>query len=184
MAKDAAPKPDPDDDKDGPAGPALDADDIALLTSYGAGPYAAKLRAAEKELKELAKAVDEACGVKESDTGLAPPSRWDLVSDKQAMGEEQPLQVSCVVGGWGGRRWGGAARRAAARIGRAARRAARHRPAPMPGATAGALAIAPGLAADPRARPGCRPTIPLSSFAGRALHQDHQPQHGRRQVRH
>jgi ATP-dependent 26S proteasome regulatory subunit len=34
------------------------------------------------------------CGIKESDTGLAPPSRWDLVSDKQMMQEEQPLQVA------------------------------------------------------------------------------------------
>ena len=32
-------------------------------------------------------------GVRESDTGLAHPSRWDLVSDKQAMQEEQPLQA-------------------------------------------------------------------------------------------
>lgn len=33
-------------------------------------------------------------GVKESDTGVAPPSLWDLVADKQAMQEEQPLQVA------------------------------------------------------------------------------------------
>jgi len=32
-------------------------------------------------------------GIKESDTGLAPPSQWDLVADKQMMQEEQPLQV-------------------------------------------------------------------------------------------
>ena len=29
-----------------------------------------------------------------SDTGLAPPSRWNLVIDKQMMQEEQPLQVA------------------------------------------------------------------------------------------
>lgn len=33
-------------------------------------------------------------GIKESDTGLAVPSQWDLVSDKQMMQEEQPLQVA------------------------------------------------------------------------------------------
>lgn len=33
-------------------------------------------------------------GVKESDTGLAAPSLWDLVADKQMMQEEQPLQVA------------------------------------------------------------------------------------------
>jgi len=32
-------------------------------------------------------------GVKESDTGLAPPSLWDLAADKQMLQEEQPLQV-------------------------------------------------------------------------------------------
>ena len=86
------PEPPPDEKDEAPI-KALDEDDIALLTAYGAGPYAAKLKAAEAELKTLAKRVDDACGVRESDTGLAPPSRWDLVSDKQAMSEEQPLQV-------------------------------------------------------------------------------------------
>jgi len=32
--------------------------------------------------------------MKESDTGLAVPSEWDLVSDKQMMQEEQHLQVA------------------------------------------------------------------------------------------
>jgi hypothetical protein len=35
-------------------------------------------------------------GVKESDTGLAPPNLWDLPADKQRMQEEQPLQVISV----------------------------------------------------------------------------------------
>lgn len=35
-------------------------------------------------------------GIKESDTGLAAPSQWDLVSDKQMMQEEQPLQVRAI----------------------------------------------------------------------------------------
>jgi len=33
-------------------------------------------------------------GVKELDTGLAPPNLWDLAADKQRMGEEHPLQVA------------------------------------------------------------------------------------------
>ena len=41
--------------------------------------------------------MKELIGIKESDTGLSQPSQWDLVSDKQMMQEEQPLQVrSCV----------------------------------------------------------------------------------------
>ena len=33
-------------------------------------------------------------GVKESDTGLAPPNLWDLEADKQRMNAEPPLQVA------------------------------------------------------------------------------------------
>lgn len=72
---------------------ALDEDDIALLKTYGLGPYSNKIKDAEKDIKELSKKVNDVCGVKESDTGLAAPSRWDLVADKQAQQEEQPLQV-------------------------------------------------------------------------------------------
>ena len=74
----------------------LDEEDISLLKTYGLGPYASHISAAEKDIKEVVKRVHEVCGIKESDTGLAAPSRWDLVSDKQAMQEEQPLQVGAV----------------------------------------------------------------------------------------
>ena len=36
-------------------------------------------------------------GIKESDTGLAPPALWDLAADKQALHSEQPLQVTLIV---------------------------------------------------------------------------------------
>lgn len=72
----------------------LDAGDIALLKTYGLGPYASAIKKLEEEIEEKAKAVDALCGIKESDTGLAPPSQWDLVADKQTMQEEQPLQVA------------------------------------------------------------------------------------------
>lgn len=41
--------------------------------------------------------MKELIGIKESDTGLSQPSQWDLVSDKQMMQEEQPLQVRSSV---------------------------------------------------------------------------------------
>lgn len=41
--------------------------------------------------------VNDLTGVKESDTGLAPPSQWDLRADQQAMQEEQPLQVRALA---------------------------------------------------------------------------------------
>lgn len=47
----------------------------------------------EKDIKDKSKRVNELTGIKESDTGLAPPTHWDLNADKQMMQEEQPLQV-------------------------------------------------------------------------------------------
>ena len=76
---------------------ALDEDDIALLKTYGQGPYSARIKDIEKDVKDTVKKVNDVSGIKESDTGLAAPSRWDLVSDKQAMQEEQPLQVSTLL---------------------------------------------------------------------------------------
>jgi len=73
---------------------ALSEAEIALLKTYGMGPYATKIKQLENDLKDKLKKVNELSGIKESDTGLAPPSRWDLVSDRQMMQEEHPLQVS------------------------------------------------------------------------------------------
>ncbi|WZY91948.1 hypothetical protein YC2023_064277 [Brassica napus] len=72
----------------------LDEDDIALLKTYGLVPYSAPDKKVGKEIKEIAKRINDLCGIKESDTGLALPSQWDLVADKQMMQEEQPLQVA------------------------------------------------------------------------------------------
>ncbi|KAI9336815.1 P-loop containing nucleoside triphosphate hydrolase protein [Obelidium mucronatum] len=72
----------------------LDEGDIALLKTYGQGPYAKELKKIEGDIKEVQKRVNEKMGVKESDTGLAPPNLWDLPADKQRMGEEQPLLVA------------------------------------------------------------------------------------------
>lgn len=75
---------------------ALDEKDIALMKSYGLGPYAQSIRKLEQEVKDKLSHINQICGVKESDTGLAPPSQWDLVADRQTMQEEQPLQV-CIL---------------------------------------------------------------------------------------
>jgi len=81
------------DDDDKPV-QSLDAGDIELLQTYGQGPYSRTIRAVEKEVEKAQNSVKELCGIKESDTGMSLPSQWDLVSDKQMMGEEQPLMVS------------------------------------------------------------------------------------------
>ncbi|CEO96592.1 AAA+ ATPase domain-containing protein [Plasmodiophora brassicae] len=72
----------------------LDEGDIALLKTYGVGPYSKAIKKLEEEIASKAKRVNELKGIKESDTGLAPPSQWDLALDRQMMQEEQPLQVA------------------------------------------------------------------------------------------
>ncbi|KAG1749133.1 uncharacterized protein EDB91DRAFT_1047228, partial [Suillus paluster] len=72
---------------------ALTTSDIQILKTYGQGAYAAKLKKTEHDIKEVQKRIDEKLGVKESDTGLAPPNLWDLPVDKQRMGAH-PLQVA------------------------------------------------------------------------------------------
>ena len=72
----------------------LSDEDIHVLKTYGAAPYAAALRELEKEIKTKQASVNEKIGVKESDTGLAPPHLWDVAADRQRMSEEQPLQVA------------------------------------------------------------------------------------------
>ncbi|ORZ31481.1 26S protease regulatory subunit 7 [Catenaria anguillulae PL171] len=73
---------------------ALDENDIALLKTYGRGPYALRLKKIDQEIKDAQKRVNDKLGVKESDTGLAPPNMWDIPADRQRMAEEQPLQVA------------------------------------------------------------------------------------------
>jgi 26S proteasome regulatory subunit T1 len=73
---------------------ALDESDIKVLKKYGMGPYSEQLKQIESDIETCLKRVNELCGVKESDTGLAPPALWDIAADKQAMQQEQPLQVS------------------------------------------------------------------------------------------
>mmetsp|Transcript_31841 Transcript_31841/g.69983 ORF Transcript_31841/g.69983 Transcript_31841/m.69983 type:complete len:138 (-) Transcript_31841:96-509(-) len=82
-----------DSDSDDEA-PPLDEADIALLKTYGLGPYSTSIKAAEEEIKKHQQKVKDLIGIKESDTGLSQPSQWDLVGDKQMMSEEAPLQVA------------------------------------------------------------------------------------------
>lgn len=73
---------------------ALDEAEIALIKSYGAGPYDKAIKQTEEDVQAILKRVNELAGIKESDTGLAPPGLWDLAADKQALQSEQPLQVA------------------------------------------------------------------------------------------
>lgn len=50
----------------------------------------------EDDIQGIIKHINELTGIKESDTGLAPPAFWDLTADKQTLQNEQPLQVPII----------------------------------------------------------------------------------------
>jgi len=82
------------DDDDEPEPEAIDEEDVAIMRTYGVGPYLKSIKKAEEDHKEYLTKINKLIGVKESDTGLSPPSQWDLEGDKQMMKQEQPLQVA------------------------------------------------------------------------------------------
>ncbi|VDL39440.1 unnamed protein product [Hymenolepis diminuta] len=82
------------EDKDEKEIKALDEGDIALLKTYGAAPYNDEIKKCEEDINSIMKRVNELTGIKESDTGLAPPALWDLVADKVCLSSDHPLQVA------------------------------------------------------------------------------------------
>jgi 26S proteasome regulatory subunit T1 len=52
-----------------------------------------KIKAVEDENKKLVEEIKKESGIKESDTGLALPSQWNIVQDKQLL-SEKPLSVA------------------------------------------------------------------------------------------
>lgn len=73
---------------------ALNEEEIKLMKAYSLGPYDEDIKLLEKGVKDRIKDIEDAMGVKESDRGLAPPSQWDLNSDKMALQQDQPLLVA------------------------------------------------------------------------------------------
>ncbi len=51
----------------------------------GAGMYSTSIKQTEDDIQNIMKRVNELAGIKESDTGLGPPSLWDLAADKQTL---------------------------------------------------------------------------------------------------
>eukprot|EP00768_Dysnectes_brevis_P002761 gnl/Dysnectes_brevis/2030_a2342_1081.p1 GENE.gnl/Dysnectes_brevis/2030_a2342_1081~~gnl/Dysnectes_brevis/2030_a2342_1081.p1 ORF type:complete len:735 (-),score=286.85 gnl/Dysnectes_brevis/2030_a2342_1081:123-2327(-) len=73
---------------------ALDEEDVAILKSYGKGPFGDRVEKVEKSINSILKEIKTICGVRETDTGLAPPSQWDLQHDQMALNMERALQVA------------------------------------------------------------------------------------------
>ena len=55
--------------------------DIALFKRYGKGPYTEPIKKVEEDIRQFNQKISALCGVKESDTGLALPSQWNLQQD-------------------------------------------------------------------------------------------------------
>lgn len=64
-----------------------------MKCTQGQGQYTKGIKSVEDDIQTIIKRVNELTGIKESDTGLAPPALWDLAADKQTLQNEQPLQV-------------------------------------------------------------------------------------------
>jgi len=157
----------------------LDAEDVHFLKTYGLQPYARPIKAIEADIKDIQKRVTEVCGIKESDTGLAPPSRWDLVSDKQMVYEDQPLQVRAAQGCSARHSTHRGLLPPRARSGAARRRAPS---GPPLCAHMQHLRVTGRRAVGRAAARACTRGSPPGVRAGGALQQDYQRQHGRRQI--
>ena len=75
---------------------AMDETDVKIFKKFGLGPYAQKIKSVEEENKKLVEDIKTKNGIKESETGLALPSQWNLQSDTMLL-QEHPLHVaSCT----------------------------------------------------------------------------------------
>lgn len=70
---------------------------IPFLNLQGQGQWTINVKAVEDDIESIIKRINELTGIKESDTGLAPPAFWDLTADKQTLQNEQPLQVDRIL---------------------------------------------------------------------------------------
>ncbi|KAI5165766.1 26S proteasome regulatory subunit T1 [Nematocida sp. ERTm5] len=68
--------------------------EVELITNYGKSYYTNSIIQVEKEIKELYSRINSKLGLREVETGLAPPMLWNLASDAQRSKTEKTLQVA------------------------------------------------------------------------------------------
>uniref|UniRef100_A0A8C5VSK6 ATPase AAA-type core domain-containing protein n=1 Tax=Microcebus murinus TaxID=30608 RepID=A0A8C5VSK6_MICMU len=81
-----------DEKYDKPTG-ALNEGDSALLKTYGQSTYSRQIQQVEDDIQQLLKKIIELTGIKESDTGLAPPLLWNLATDEQTLQSEKCTKI-------------------------------------------------------------------------------------------
>lgn len=70
--------------------------DVGFLLSYGKNYYADEIGEVQSQINTIFDQVSVKLGTKEVETGLAPPSLWDLTGDRSRQLTEQTLQVARV----------------------------------------------------------------------------------------
>lgn len=75
----------------------FDQSDLGVVLSYGKSYYTDDIKTLELENNAIFDQINLKLGVKEVETGLAPPSQWNLMADKQKAQMDPTLQVARVV---------------------------------------------------------------------------------------
>lgn len=75
----------------------IDDNSVGMVLSYGKNYYNDDIKSLETEISSLFDQINLKLGTKEVETGLAPPSQWNLIADKQRMQMDPTLQVARVV---------------------------------------------------------------------------------------
>lgn len=70
--------------------------DVAEVLKYGQNYYANDIKQLEKYISESFDRINIKLGMKEVETGLAPPTTWDLEGDKYRAESDHSLQVAKV----------------------------------------------------------------------------------------
>ncbi|MES1905419.1 MAG: 26S protease regulatory subunit 7 [Paramarteilia canceri] len=65
-----------------------------MIKRHNEMPYISQIKNLTEESNQILSQINNLTGVKESDTGLAPPALWDLNKDKTTIMHEAPLQVA------------------------------------------------------------------------------------------
>lgn len=75
----------------------IDDQDLNFVMSYGKNYYADDIKVLESEISAFFEQISLKLGMKEAETGLAPPSQWNLIGDQQKAQNDPTLQVARVV---------------------------------------------------------------------------------------
>lgn len=75
----------------------MDENEMGIILSYGKSYYADDIKSLETENNTIFDQINLKLGIKEVETGLAPPSQWNLFADKQKAQTDPTLQVARVV---------------------------------------------------------------------------------------